>query len=231
MVVLILRMEREVLYQRFFGDVSHEHSEVLERGCVKLSEGCYIGIDQICFMDQIHSDNVVVLEDLHQPLKNSSLPRCDGLVTSLKDVYLAVKTADCFPVIVYDTEREVIAVAHSGREGTKLKILEKVIKVMGERFSCKPEDIRVEIGVGICAEHYQVSVEILEGFRSVFPDVDITTSLDLQRLIIDTALESKILKDNIFPNALCSFEDKRYFSYRRDRDERRQISFIGMVYD
>jgi len=222
-------MKNDVLFQRFFGDASQEYSEILKQGRVKLSESCYVDTQNMYFMEQIHSDNVVIIDDVDRTGSNV-MPQCDGLVTSLKNTFVATKTADCFPVLLYDEEKEVVAVAHSGREGTRLKIVGKIIKIMVDRFLSKPENIKVEIGVGICPNHYPVSPEIVEDFREAFMTDDITESLDLQKLIIDTAIENNILRENIFPSSLCSFEDKGYFSFRRGENADRQISFIGMVY-
>ena len=211
---------------KFLGDSKQEYLQILHDGFIKLPDDKSINISNVCFMEQIHSGNVVVINVIPTP---NIIPQCDGLITSAKNIFLAVRTADCYPILVFDDQNEVIAVAHSGREGTKLKILEKIIMIMKERFYCIPENIKVEIGVGICAKHYQVSTQIADEFKAVFPDLDISEYLDLQKVIIDTALKSGISAKNIIIGTDCTFESENYFSFRRDKNAKRQVSGIGMI--
>jgi hypothetical protein len=227
----------DIVIRRYFGDIAQEYSEVLKNRCIRISENDYISTKNVYFMDQIHSNNVVVIDDVVASLPSAGnenehwiIPQCDGLVTSLKNTFLAIKTADCFPVLIYDNVRNIVAAAHSGRDGTKQKIIENIITIMIERFSSKPKDIKVEIGVGICAKHYPVSSDIVADFKKAFPRKEVTEFLDLQNLIVDTALENNILEANISTSTGCSFESGNHFSFRRDENAKRQISLIGMVY-
>jgi hypothetical protein len=181
-------------------------------------------------MDQIHSDIVVNLDDSPE-MVNNVIPRCDGLITSLKGVYLAVKTADCFPILIYDEERQVVAAIHSGCESTRLQILEVVLKIMYDRYACKAENIKVEIGAGISRKNYQVSDEIAESFRKTFEDMEIDEYLDLNKIIVDTAMRNNILAKNMTLCGDCTYDDDKYYSFRRDKTQKRQLSIIGMVYE
>ena len=46
----------------------------------------------------------------------------DALVTSLKGVCLGISTADCIPVLCYDTKRQVVAAVHAGWRGRVEKL-------------------------------------------------------------------------------------------------------------
>ena len=212
---------------RYFGDASQEYSKVLKERFVTIPENNRINTDCIYFMEQIHSDHVVIIDDI--ATQTTIIPQCDGLITSKKNSFLAVKTADCYPILIYDDLKGVIAVAHSGREGTKQKILEKIIDIMKKHYSCEPENIKVEIGAGICANHYQVSKQITDDFLLSFPDLSINEFLDLKEIIKDTAIKNGIFIKNITTSPECTFESEKYFSYRRDKNDKRQISLIGMM--
>ena len=76
-----------------------------------------LGVRQLKFMKQIHSDKVFVLED-----EKDELPECDAVITNLSDVGICVLVADCSPVVMIDERRGAICVAHAGRAGVMLKI-------------------------------------------------------------------------------------------------------------
>ena len=213
--------------KKYFGNAEQEYSQILQDKIINISVNDTISTDSVCFMEQIHSSHVVVIQDVIPTL--NTIPQCDGLITPAKNIFLAVRTADCFPILIYDDEKGVIGVAHSGREGTKQKILEKILTIMKESFFCMAENIKVEIGVGICAKHYQVTTHIVDEFKTVFPDLEITEYLDLQSVIIDTALKNGIVNTNIKIIKGCTFENEKYFSFRRDKNAKRQISGIGMI--
>jgi copper oxidase (laccase) domain-containing protein len=150
-------------------------------------------------------------------------------------------------VLVFDEVKKVIAVAHSGREGTRQKIVEKVIKIMTDKFGADVKDIKIEIGAGICKQHYEVSPEIAKEFYKECGVWNVEcgvphplsppsqrelkgSHLDLKQAIIDTALANGIAKNNISACPECTYESENYFSFRRDKNDKRQISLIGMVY-
>jgi len=211
---------------KYFGDSSQEYAKILQEKFINVTDDNRIHTDYVCFMEQIHSSNVVVIDGVITP--PAIVPQCDGLITSNKNIFLAVKTADCYPILIYDDVKGIIAIAHSGREGTKQKILEKIIELMKNIFFCEPENIKIEIGAGICAKHYQVSNQIANEFINIFPDLEITELLDLPKVIIDTALKNGVVKKNIITSTECTFENEKYFSFRRDKENKRQVSLIGM---
>jgi len=220
----------DLVIKKYFGDAGLEYSEVIEKDFIELPDGFQIKVSDIYFMDQIHSDIVVNLDDSPEMEKNV-IPQCDGLITSLRGIFLAVKTADCFPILVYDMEKQVIAAIHSGCESTRLRIVEVVLRIMYDRYACRAENIKVEIGVGISRKNYHVSAEIVESFKKTFYDTEIDEYLDLNKIIIDTALKNSILASNITSYGGCTYDDSNYNSFRRDKTQKRQLSIIGMVYE
>jgi len=73
----------------------------------------------------------------------------DGLITNIPGVVIAVKIADCIPVIAVDQRRRVVGVFHAGWRGTVQRIVEKGIGEMRRQFSSDPRDIVAVIGAGI----------------------------------------------------------------------------------
>jgi YfiH family protein len=96
----------------------------------------------------------------------------DGLITNAPGVAIAVKTADCIPVIAVDPVRRVVGAFHAGWRGTAQRIVEKGIGEMRRQFGSDPNDILVAIGPGIGVCCYQVGDEVLEQFHSQFAYAD-----------------------------------------------------------
>ena len=76
-------------------------------------------------------------------------PECDGLITDVPGVTLAVYSADCIPVLLYDPVRRVIAAVHAGWRGTALAIAGRAAARMVSDYGSSPGDIRAAIGPGI----------------------------------------------------------------------------------
>lgn len=96
----------------------------------------------------------------------------DGLITDAPGILLAVKTADCLPVIAVDTVGRAVGVFHAGWRGTVQRIVEKGIGEMRRQFGSDPANVRVAIGPGIGSCCYKVGDEVVDEFRTQFAYAD-----------------------------------------------------------
>jgi polyphenol oxidase len=125
-----------------------------------------LGLDssQLVFPDQTHSSHIgSVAEDNRLTFDDT-----DALVTSRKNICLCVQTADCVPVLVYDSNKKVIAAIHAGWKGTLNRITAKTIEKMRLEFSCNPDDLNAVIGPSIGPERYETGLEVADLFKSHF---------------------------------------------------------------
>ena len=89
--------------------------------------------DRAAAMTQIHSDFVMRAErSLGESVSENRFPECDGLWTKRGEEIdtLCVKTADCVPILLYDTEYHFAAALHAGWRGTVGGIAEKAVSVL-----------------------------------------------------------------------------------------------------
>lgn len=105
---------------------------------------------------QTHSDNVVQAFACGRPEDT------DAVFTSEEGLCLAVKTADCIPVLLYDDANRSVAAIHAGWKGTVQCIVEKTISAMGSHGN----DLCAIIGPGISLESFEVGEEVYERFAS-----------------------------------------------------------------
>jgi purine-nucleoside/S-methyl-5'-thioadenosine phosphorylase / adenosine deaminase len=170
-------------------------------------------------MKQIHS-NLVHTVDTKDRFDYP--PTCDALITDKKNIPLMVMVADCSPILFYDAKKEVIAVAHAGRQGAFKNIVQNVINTFTNIYDTHTEDIFVTIGADISVCCYEVGNEIYEEAKKLNLDYAIEKRensfyLDVNKILITQLLSSAIKEENIeiLNECTCCRSDK-YFSYRAD---------------
>lgn len=105
---------------------------------------------------QTHSDHVLRVDGSGRPEDT------DAVFTDIPGLCLAVKTADCIPVLLYDNKMHRIAAIHAGWKGTVQYIVKKTILAMQ---SCG-QDLSAIIGPGISQESFEVGDEVYDRFLS-----------------------------------------------------------------
>ena len=95
---------------------------------------------------QTHSDHVKVVDTIQV---NTELEGVDALVTDIPGYCLCVSTADCVPVLLYDTRKKVVAAIHAGWRGTVARIVEKTVSVMDNQYGSQGKDLIACIGPSI----------------------------------------------------------------------------------
>ncbi|MCT7546974.1 peptidoglycan editing factor PgeF [Aliarcobacter butzleri] len=178
--------------------------------------------EDLCYMNQIHSANVVVVDE-NSP---KYIDNCDALVTNKKNLPLMVMVADCIPILMFDEVKGVIAAIHAGRNSTFLKISEITSKKMIEDFSCKTENIKVIMGPSIQKCCYEVNDELKNIVEKSFgKEFVIGNNIDLQG-INKKLLENLGIK-NIEISSICiKCSNKPFFSYRKEKNTGR---FAGVI--
>ena len=114
----------------------------------------------IFLVHQIHSSKFIFIDKTYE---NKDKPEVDAIITNRKNFAIAVLTADCAPILVYDDKMKMIAAIHAGWKGALKGIIAKVIKFMIKK-GCKSENITAAIGPSISQKNYEVK----EDFKRIF---------------------------------------------------------------
>ena len=177
---------------------------------------------KVVLLEQIHSVNVSVPDSLHLG-DVEILEEADGAVTNEKDALLAVRIADCVPVLYHDPAAGIIGVSHNGWRGS-VKNLVKIVITQMESLGAHAVNIHIAFGpaIGECCytvdtDRYVLFMEEMERFEKlIFRPHGGGFHLNLTRLNYELALENGIQKSNIDAFPFCtSCDNKRFFSYRR----------------
>lgn len=186
-----------------------------------------IATDKIIIPYQTHGVEILEIDSSFMQLpvkdKTQSLYGIDALLTSLTGVCIGITTADCVPLIFFDPQKQVIAVAHAGWRGTCGRIGENTIQTLMNKYKCNPADIRVVIGPSISAKVYEVGEEVVNNFQHAGFDISRIISTKNKSLYLDLwkanqiSLEKMgVLSEHIETSGICTFtEHERFFSARR----------------
>lgn len=160
---------------------------------------------------QVHSTHVLWMYEAGRP------EQTDAVITDVSGLCVCVKTADCIPVLLYDTKHRVVAAVHAGWRGTVGKIVMKALEKMGSDAS----DLHAIIGPGISQEAFEVGEEVYQAFSDAgFPMERIAVHRAKWHLDLWQAnqwlLEQYGVRD-IFIAGECTYkETDRYYSARRE---------------
>lgn len=187
---------------------------------------------------QIHGDSIAIIIDRNT--KRKDLQGVDALITNLVDCPIAVRTADCVPILLYDPIKKVVAAVHSGWRGTVLRIVVKVIGKMKELFGSNPNDLHAVIGPSISVSSFSVHDDVRSAFEKVsFPMDDICKSYGSDTYLIDLWKANKWLLEatgvkptNIQVSGICTFEQHdEFYSARYEHNNKcgRNINIIRIM--
>lgn len=194
--------------------------------------------DLYFFLNQVHSDQILnFCSDLYEKV-SLGYPEYfftgDAVITSLTNVFLCIKTADCYPVFIYDKAGTVTSAIHAGRKGLELDIIFKTIRKITSIYNILPKDLLLKAGPGICIQHYSVDRATYKNFYRKEPELEenfTVLKIDLKKNIIEQAVKAGIPLANIQVANICSFQDNQFFSYRRGDLTERQINLTGILND
>ena len=115
--------------------------------------------ERLATVKQIHSAKCVPAEG-----RSGVLGEAYAIVENTPGNMIAVKTADCLPILLVDERRRAIAAVHAGWRGTAAHIVAAAIDAMTRRFGTEPKDLHAAIGPGIGACCYEVGPEVMAQF-------------------------------------------------------------------
>jgi polyphenol oxidase len=110
----------------------------------------------------------------------------DALICNTKGIMVAVKTADCVPILLFDPCTKAVAAIHSGWRSTAQNIVGETICQLGVQFGCKPENLIAAIGPCISGTHYEVGADVAANFnKPEFKDAVTYKDMPLQKALLD----------------------------------------------
>lgn len=194
----------------------------------RISNVLGIDIEDMVLSYQTHTTNILKVEKKHRGsgiLKEREYGAVDALITDEKGICLVTFFADCVPIYLLDTKNKAIGLVHSGWRGTVERIADITFRAMQFNYGSRAENMIACIGPSICADHYEVGIEVADSFRRSFIDHSIEGILkykDETHYMLDLWEANRIILEdigispsNIHITDICTFcNNDKLFSHR-----------------
>jgi YfiH family protein len=202
-----------------------------------------VGASSVAMVHQVHGRHVVVIRKGQQI--PGSRPEADALISDAPDIAIAVRAADCVPLLMADRTRGVVAAVHAGWRGTVARVAVAAVDELGHEFGTRPQDLVVAIGPNIGACCYEVGSELVDAFAAAGhkrylidrwflspppargSQVRSALTLDVARSNIDQLILAGVPDEQIFLSGLCTAMHLEVLtSYRKEKEKAGRIAGV-----
>jgi YfiH family protein len=172
-----------------------------------------------CWVHQVHGGDVLRV-GMGEAFENGQ--RADALVSDDPQRVLAVRVADCVPVLLATPDGRKVAAVHAGWRGVIAGVVPAALRGMtGEG----PAEVLAAIGPCIGLDAFEVGPEVIEAFVNCFGEAasvlrldDGKGHVDLREAVRRQLLDAGVSPERIDTTNRCTYRDsKEFFSHRRDK--------------
>lgn len=171
------------------------------------------------WLRQVHGSRVIHLDDWREDVE------ADAAWTDRPDQVACVVVADCLPILVSDGRQAAcVAAIHAGWRGLAAGVIGKSIAAL----PVDPARLQAWIGPRIGRHHYRVGTTVRQAFNDYAtafePVAQHQWLADLPKIARRQLLDASV--GRVIDSQLCTVEDGRFFSHRRDRRNGRMAACI-----
>ena len=216
------------------GHGSKDNKKNIQKNLNLVAKKMSVNSENLVLMHQTHSNKVIEIKRMNYKKKIYA----DAMITKMRGVSLGVLTADCVPIILYDSKNKIIGCIHAGWKGAFKNIIKNTILKI-RKISSKSK-IYASVGPCIGLKSYEVDIKFYKKFILKSPKNKIyflnksksKKLFNLRRYVTDKLKQCKVEVDQVNHDTFA--EKNNFFSYRRScklkqKDYGRCISTIGML--
>ena len=206
-----------------------DNADDVKKNHLLLSKKLDYDTNKLVFMRQIHSDKIVVVDEL---MNFTTPPECDALITDRINIPLMVMSADCTPILIYDPLHKAIGAVHAGRAGALNEILPKTLYAMMREYGSTFNDILILLGPsihGCCYEVNEIIAHdvITKGYENALRRENERLFLDVNTILLQQLGSLGVQEESIEVIDTCtSCNNDTYFSYRADLQHTGRIAAL-----
>jgi len=178
-----------------------------------------------CWLNQVHGADVVTAGHFNER------PDADASVGDKPGDVCVARTADCVPVLFCAKNGTEIGIAHAGWRGLAAGVIEATVSTMAH----PGHELLVWLGPAISQPAFEVGAEVRDTFVSQDPDAAACFVANdkgrWQADLYDLARRrlAALGVTDVYGGGYCTFTDnERFFSYRRNADCGRMVSFVAI---
>lgn len=224
----------------FFGGIQYgidKNEQPLNKQQPFEQVAAFLSTEKIYFLDQVHSVKGMCI-DQNSSVSDVAMTEGDFLVTNQRGSGLAIFTADCVPIVIYDFVHNCIAMIHAGWRGIVGGIISNVVSTMQIMYETKPEQVEVFIGPAARRCCYFVQNGVYKMLKESINCAD-SALFDHRNegifLDLPSAIEIQLVNKGIVKNRIqkqfswCTLCNTTYYSYRREKSSMRNINVCVIV--
>jgi len=183
-------------------------------------------IHALAWAKQTHGDDILFADErfASEPLKEA-----DAVITDKPNIPIAVRTADCLPIFIFDPAHNVIAIVHAGWKGTQKEIFKETYLAMQAKYKTDFEDLLIAFGPSIRSCCYEVGKEFIEYFPNAVSKYEDRIFMDVVKANRDQLYSIGIERHQLFDCRVCTSCDPNYFSFRRDGEKAGRMISLMMI--
>ena len=169
---------------------------------------------------QVHGNSVTVV-DAHF----EDAIEADGLISGDSRDLLAIRVADCAPILLSTTDGHAVAAIHAGWRGVVADIVSIAVNQLAEFAHVAPDQLLAAIGPCIGSSAFEVGPEVWSLFEETFGASVIVKSRSTDRAMVDLrgSIDLQLRRAGVLPECIdttdrCTFSHAdEFFSHRRER--------------
>lgn len=187
-----------------------------------------LGFDRLLTPRQVHGVEVLPVTaaflDFDRSQQAVYLDGKDAVMTDCPGVAIAVSTADCVPVLLYDPVHKACAAVHAGWRGMAAHIVRGTIAAMTERYGTDPSALFAGVGPSIGPDCFEVGEEVVQAFVEAGFDSEVVVLLrypsarphiDLWAAVVEELLSCGVSLSQIEVAGICTkTHSDQFFSAR-----------------
>jgi YfiH family protein len=188
----------------------------------RLAAAAVMPVRAIRRMHQVHGNTITAARR-----EAPEAPRADALTSDDGSLLLAVRVADCVPLLVADRRSGAVAAVHAGWRGAAAGIAREAIRGMWELYGSPADAVVAALGPSIGTCHYEVGPDVEAAFRDAgWPERMLdrwftrdhgALRLDVAAAVADQLRGAGVTRESVHVSGLCTAcHPESFYSYRRD---------------
>lgn len=184
------------------------------------------------WLEQVHGTVVAAIDDASLEHARRDPPVADAAVTRLRGVPIAIRVADCLPVLFVDDDSTIVAAAHAGWRGLAAGVLESTVRAM----DADPARIEAWFGPAIGPGAFEVGDDVRDAFVAGDPEASahfVARAAGKWLADLPALARRRLARvgvTRVSGTSPCTFSaSSRYFSWRRERTSARQAALVWLA--
>lgn len=201
------------------------------------------GLESLVVLNQTHGIDGLVVDNNLVKLNHWFEIEGDFLITQEKNIGLIVLTADCLPLVVHDSNKQVVGVIHIGWKGLYSGVVAKTLRALQTTFKSAISDLEFFVGPHARPCCYQVQESFISDFQAKYPELmngcleklivnkkNNDWYFNMQSLLLQMLQSMGVFEHNIhIANASCTVCNIEFCSWRRQKEYAgRQMTLVAL---